>query len=64
VEKLCNKFKKSTGSDGGGNKLILNCQKAQSKIPKKCASSLTGVQSSDEGGGDSNSGDDEGSESN
>jgi len=57
VEKLCNKFKKPTGSAGGAKDFILACQKVQAKIHKKCESTLMGARSEEEDVDDSGSDD-------
>ncbi|KAL7482784.1 LOW QUALITY PROTEIN: hypothetical protein ACHAW6_008448 [Cyclotella cf. meneghiniana] len=48
VEKLCNKFKKPSGSAGGAHDFVLVCQRVQAKIHKKCESTLMGAHSDEE----------------
>ena len=55
VEKLCNKFKKPTGSAGGAKDFILRCQRVQAKIHKKCKSTLMGAHSDEENENDTGS---------
>jgi hypothetical protein len=45
VKNVCNKFKKPTDSAGAAKDFIIQCQKVQKIIHKKCESSLMGANS-------------------
>jgi hypothetical protein len=59
TEKMCNKFKKSTGNQGAAKNFILHCQRIQLKILKKYKTPLMGV--GDSSGDESGSSDGENS---
>jgi len=59
VEKLCNRFKKPTGSTGSARSdIILRCQRVQAKILEKSNSLMMGIDDNDEETSDDNDNDD------